>query len=60
MVQDSFNHISHHRSPAEDHVEDEQEQQLGHHQISCEQAWGTQWGEGLEVLLSQDRMEITK
>ena len=60
MVHESFDHISHHQSPAEDHVEDEQEQQLGHHQISCEQAWGTQLGEGLAVLLSQDRMEITK
>ena len=58
MVQDSFNHIIHHQSPVEDHVEDEQEQQLGHHQVSCEQALGTQCGEGLEVLLSQDRMEI--
>ena len=52
MVHESFDHISHHQSPVEDHVEDEQEQQLGHHQVSCEQALGTQCGEGLEVLLS--------
>ena len=30
MVHESFDHIGHHQSPAEDHVEDEQEQQLGH------------------------------
>ena len=35
MVHESFDHISHHQSPVEDHVEDEQEQQLGHHQRSC-------------------------
>ena len=41
MVHESFDHISHRQSPVEDHVEDEQEQQLGHHQVSCEQALGT-------------------